>query len=137
MIDGNMTMRSGFLRLLKRLRQFLLIAGVAVPGIVLSQVVYEAEQLAEEEVEEIRRYTVEMIVFEYAESAVSGDEGFVPDELPDDLSPIARSMVHKTCLPWCALGISSRSHRGDRNMTIGRSRSVRSSNSGSATLGAR
>ena len=88
MIDGNMTMRSRFLRWLRRSRQILLLAGVTVPGIGLSQVVFEAEQLAEEEVEEIRRYTVEMIVFEYAESAVSGDEGFLPDELPEDEPPL-------------------------------------------------
>ncbi len=88
MIDGNMTMRSRFLRWLRRSRQILLLAGVTVPGIGLSQVVFEAEQPAEEEVEEIRRYTVEMIVFEYAESAVSGDEGFLPDELPEDEPPL-------------------------------------------------
>jgi hypothetical protein len=35
-----------------------------------------------EEVEEIRRYTVEMIVFEYADSALAGNEQFLPDEQP-------------------------------------------------------
>ena len=39
--------------------------------------------------------------------------------------------------PWCAPRRSSRSQRGGRDMTIGRSRSVRSSNSGPTTLGAR
>jgi hypothetical protein len=29
-----------------------------------------------------------MIVFEYAESALSGDEGFLPDELPEDEPPL-------------------------------------------------
>ena len=78
-----MTMRCEFLRWARRTRQILLLAGVAVPGIGLSQAVFEAEPLAEEEVEEIRRYTVEMIVFEYADSALSGTEVFLPDELPD------------------------------------------------------
>ncbi len=35
-----------------------------------------------EEVEEIRHYTVEMIVFEYADSALAGNEQFLPDEQP-------------------------------------------------------
>lgn len=43
-----------------------------------------------EEAEEIRRYTVEMIVFEYAQSALAGNEQFLPDEpLPEEeLEPI-------------------------------------------------
>ena len=86
MIDGNMTMRCGFLRWVRRTRQILLLAGVAVPGIGLSQFVFEANQLTQEEVEEIRRYTVEMIVFEYAANALSGTEEFLPDEVPDELA---------------------------------------------------
>ena len=58
---------------------------VALPGMANAQVVFESESLSGEEVEEIRRYTVEMIVFEYAESAVSGNELFEPDEvLPEE-----------------------------------------------------
>ena len=82
-------MHFGFLTLPRRSRCSLLIAAIAVglSGITLSQVVFESEQLDEEEVEEIRRYTVEMIVFEYAESAVSGDEVFLSDELAEDERP--------------------------------------------------
>jgi len=71
----------------KRSKHFLLIVctAVALAGMANAQVVFESEELSEEEVEEVRRYTVEMIVFEYAESAVSGNEIFEPDEiLPED-----------------------------------------------------
>jgi hypothetical protein len=57
-------------------------AVMAMPGIAWCQVVIEAEPVEEEE--EVRRYTVEMIVFEYADSAVSGDEIFEPERLPED-----------------------------------------------------
>ena len=75
---------SGFLALSRRYRRSLLIGCVAIglPGIAWSQAVLESEPPEEEE-EEIRRYTVEMIVFEYAASAVSGNEIFEPDELPE------------------------------------------------------
>ena len=74
---------SGFLALSRRYRRSLLIGCVAIglPGIAWSQAVLETEPPEEEE--EIRRYTVEMIVFEYAASAVSGNEIFEPDELPE------------------------------------------------------
>jgi hypothetical protein len=76
-------MHSGFLALSRRCRRSLLIGCVAIglPGIAWSQAVLETEPPEEEE--EIRRYTVEMIVFEYAASAVSGNEVFEPDELPE------------------------------------------------------
>ncbi len=74
---------SGFLALSRRYRRRLLIGSVAVglSGIAWSQAVLETEPPEEEK--EIRRYTVEMIVFEYAASAVSGNEVFEPDELPE------------------------------------------------------
>ena len=74
---------SGFLALSRRCRRSLLIGCVAIglPGIAWSQAVLETEPPEEEE--EIRRYTVEMIVFEYAASAVPGNEIFAPDELPE------------------------------------------------------
>ena len=67
---------SGFLALSKRCRRALLISFVAVglPAIALSQLVLEEEP--PEEKEEVRRYTVELIIFEYAESAVLGNENF-------------------------------------------------------------
>ncbi len=76
-------MHSVFSALPGRCGRSLLLATVAVgmPGIALSQGDSEAESLEEKEV---RRYTVEMIVFEYAESAISGDENFLPDELAED-----------------------------------------------------
>ena len=76
---------SGFLALSRRFRRSLLIGCVAIgmPGIAWSQAVLDTEPPEEEEEEEIRRYTVEMIVFEYAASAVSGNEDFEPDELPE------------------------------------------------------
>ena len=79
-------MRSGFLAVLTGYRRGLLLAGVAyaLPGIALSQVLLEAELADEEVVEEVRRYTVEMIVFEYADSAASGNEVFLPDEFPQE-----------------------------------------------------
>ena len=80
--------------LFKRLCSYLLVAStaVALPGLTHGQVVFESEESGEAEVEEVRRYTVEMIVFEYAESAVSGNEIFEPDEIlvdedPDPLQP--------------------------------------------------
>jgi hypothetical protein len=75
---------SGFLTLFGRCRDSLLLSAacVALPGIAWCQVVIEPEPV--EEVEEVRRYTVEMIVFEYADSAVSGGEIFEPEELPED-----------------------------------------------------
>ena len=74
---------SGFLALSRRCRRSLLLGCVAIglPGIAWSQAVLETEPPEEEE--EIRRYTVEMIIFEYAASAVSGNEIFEPDELPE------------------------------------------------------
>lgn len=72
--------------LFNRLWACLLVTGtaVALPGLSHGQVVFESEDPGEEEVEEVRRYTVEMIVFEYAESAVSGNEIFESDEIPVD-----------------------------------------------------
>lgn len=84
-----MTIDSEIWTLLKRFWPCLLIAGtaVAVPGLSLGQVVFESEELSEKEVEEVRRYTVEMIVFEYAESAISGNEIFEPDEILPEEDP--------------------------------------------------
>ena len=76
-------------QLLRRSGRCLLIVctAIALPGIAMAQVVFESEELSEEEVEEVRRYTVEMIVFEYAESAVSGNEIFEPDEILPEEEP--------------------------------------------------
>ena len=70
----------GFLALWQRCRRALLLGSVAVglPGVALSQLVLEEEPPEEEQA--VRRYTVELIVFEYAESAVFGNENFEPDE---------------------------------------------------------
>jgi len=75
--------QSAFLALSRRYRRSLLIGCVAIglPGIAWSQAALETEPPEEEE--EIRRYTVEMIVFEYAASAVSDNEIFEPDEVPE------------------------------------------------------
>ncbi len=83
MIIGNRMLHSGFLQVLKRSWQMLLIAGIAVPGIAIGQVVFETEEQAEEEVEEIRRYFVEMVIFEHADESLFGNETFLPEELPD------------------------------------------------------
>ena len=53
---------------------------LALPGLALSQLVDDEEQAEKDEVEEVRRYTVELVVFEYAESATSGNEIFQPEE---------------------------------------------------------
>jgi len=80
-----MIARCRFFPWVRRTGQMLLLAGVAAPGIGMSQAVFEPEQPEEEEFEEIRRYTVEMIVFEYAGNAILGNEAFLPDEQPDVL----------------------------------------------------
>jgi hypothetical protein len=84
-----MMMHSQFLALLKRIRRGLLIAcfAVALPGVALCQLEDETDPL-EEEQEEIRFYTVEMIIFEYQESAVTGNETFAPDEILLDEQPL-------------------------------------------------
>ena len=41
-----------------------------------------AQDTLEEEVPEVRRYTVEMIIFAYEQNVASGSEIFVPDEPP-------------------------------------------------------
>jgi hypothetical protein len=66
----------------RRLRRGVLLS-VALPCLALAQIIDDVEE-PEEEIEEIRRYTVEMIVFEYANSGISGSEIFVPEELPLD-----------------------------------------------------
>ena len=75
-------MQSLFLAKLRGIRRGLLIAcfAVALPGIALCQLEEEADP-AEDEEEEIRLYTVEMIIFEYPESSVTGNEIFAPDEV--------------------------------------------------------
>ncbi len=89
-------MHSLFFALQRRLRRGLLLASVALalPGVALCQLEAEAEP-AEEEEKQVRRYTVEMIIFEYADSAVSGSEIFMLDEIPleDELLPMTRPPV--------------------------------------------
>jgi hypothetical protein len=76
-----MMVHSETLALLRRLRRGVLLAvlAIALPGLALGQLLDDAEE-PEEEVEEIRRYTVELIVFEYANTAMSGSEIFLPEE---------------------------------------------------------
>ena len=57
------------------------------------------EPLIEDEIPEIRRYTVEMIIFSYAQNVSAGSEIFVPDEPPpvdlmDDLGLEGDSSLH-------------------------------------------
>jgi hypothetical protein len=63
---------------------------LALSGPAFGQLEVDTEEVAEEE-EEIRRYTVELIVFEYTNSALAGNERFLPDEPPitEELEPIA------------------------------------------------
>lgn len=72
---------SGFLALSRRCGPALLLGALAaaLPGIASSQLAPGEEPPGEPEV---RSYTVEIIVFEYPESAVTGDEDFRPDEPP-------------------------------------------------------
>ena len=44
-----------------------------------------AQEIIEEEVPDVRRYTVEVIIFEYAESVSIGTEVFEPDEPPPEV----------------------------------------------------
>ena len=62
--------------------RFLLLLLAALPLPLLAQEVVDATDETEEP--EIRRYTVELIVFRYAEDVASGSEVFLPDE-PDEL----------------------------------------------------
>lgn len=77
--------------LLRRIRRGVLpaIAAFALPVLAIGQLVDEAEE-PEEEVEEIRRYTVEMIVFEHANSGMAENEIFLPEEPPveEELLPL-------------------------------------------------
>jgi len=66
-----------------RVQRTVLLGCVAVPGMALAQVVFEPEEIAEE-VEEIRSYFVEMIVFEHTAGGSSGTEIFLPEERPED-----------------------------------------------------
>lgn len=86
-----MMINSDFRILLQRSAGLLLVACTALllPGTILGQVVFESEEQSEEEIEEVRRYTVEMIVFEYAESAVSGNEIFESDLILAEEDPSA------------------------------------------------
>lgn len=83
-------MHSYLMALLRRSRRDLLLASVAMvlPGIALSQAVFESGQTEDGQVEEVRRYTVELVIFEYADPAVSGNEIFLPEELPQDDEPL-------------------------------------------------
>jgi len=67
-----------------RIQRALLLGCVALPGMAVAQVVFEPEDILAEEVEEIRSYLVEMIVFEYAGSRSSGTEIFLPEEQPQE-----------------------------------------------------
>jgi len=68
----------------KRIRRAVLLVCAALPGMALAQVVFEPEDIPAEEVEEIRIYLVEMIVFEHAAGALSGTETFLPEEQPQE-----------------------------------------------------
>ena len=77
--------------LLGRLRRgvLLAVAALTLPALAPAQLIDVVDE-PEEEVEEIRQYTVEMIVFEYANSSSSGSEIFLPDEplLDEELLPL-------------------------------------------------
>jgi hypothetical protein len=47
-----------------------------------------AQDIVVEETPQIRRYTVEVIIFSYAEEVSVGTELFEPDELPEEYSPL-------------------------------------------------
>jgi hypothetical protein len=82
MNNGLRILRAEFLSLLKQLQQLLLLACIAAPGIVLGQVAFESEELAEEQVEAVRIYRVELIVFEHTDKNLFGNEVFVAEQLP-------------------------------------------------------
>lgn len=64
------------------MRQIFL-GGILVLGLsVLAFGQLEVETDNAEEVEEVRRYTVELVIFEYTNSALAGNEQFLPDEPP-------------------------------------------------------
>lgn len=67
-----------------------ILAALGLPGLAFGQLELDTEEVVEEQ-EEIRRYTVELIVFEYTNSALAGNEQFLPDEppIPEELEPIA------------------------------------------------
>lgn len=73
---GNDDLGVRFTRLIAALFMTMAIANVA-----LGQAPADAEEFGEDEA---RRYMVEMIIFEYAESVAPGNEIFLPDELPMD-----------------------------------------------------
>ena len=53
-----------------------------------------AQELPDEpEAQEIRRYTVEVIVFEYSQDVATGSEVFLPDEPEPELLPLEDSLV--------------------------------------------
>jgi hypothetical protein len=71
----------------------LLLLATAATGVIAE------EPLIEDEIPEIRRYTVEMIIFSYAQNASAGSEIFVPDAPPpvdllDDLGIDGDSSLH-------------------------------------------
>jgi hypothetical protein len=57
----------------------LTLAGADVLG---QQILQPADLVAEEEAEEVRRYSVELIIFQYNDPNMSGTELFLADELP-------------------------------------------------------
>lgn len=78
-------MQNDIRALIERSGRILLAAcmALALPGLAIGQLEVGTEETEEEE--EIRRYTVELIVFEYANSALAGNEQFAPYEsLPEE-----------------------------------------------------
>jgi len=75
--------------LLRQLRNLMQMTGRLVAVAILTTVAYGQEPLPQtdgdellDEEEEIRRYSVELIVFEYADTAAGSDEIFLPDAIP-------------------------------------------------------
>jgi len=81
-----------------RRQWFLLAAMLAAPAIGFAQ---QAQPVAE--LEEIRRYTVEVIIFRYAQDVSGASERFLPDELPpgpletlDEEAPLVSTPAYET-----------------------------------------
>ncbi len=59
----------------------------------------------EAQVEELRRYSVEVIIFEYASSASAGNEVFAPEEVPTtEVDPLAASALADESAPAAVFG---------------------------------
>jgi hypothetical protein len=62
-------------------------------------VIAQDEPLLEEEQEEIRRYTVEIIIFSYAQDVATGTEVFVPDVIEVEEPLLEEGLVFEDIMP--------------------------------------